>query len=435
MKERMKRGIAFTLVLALCFTLMVALATTESYATEWNEPINYMWQHQCEENCSIQDHKMRRYEVRINDVKTNIKVSLRGHHISLACKNQSGESYLFRHPSKYTNGWASSNGLSLINENDSIDGTITLERGTYYFIVEFGNYGSNPDYNFSLHVEEIGDYATEVDAPGKLSLEVNEKKQVEYITYPKDSSVRIDFSSSDESVFIVSKKGEIEGIHTGTATLIMTLPNGIQRTCDVKVLGKTTTIRSQYGTCYDSKIKLRFNAVEKAVSYKIYRSTELNGIYSCIKVVTPKQLSGEKVLLYVDNTVKADKKYYYKVAVKTKGESKYGEPSKAVGYWTSPERKFKGKLSGRTISWEKVKGADGYWLHGTAIHPHYKFGYHLWDDVYDYTTTTKKTKYSIGGYYTKFYNVRIYPYAKHNGKYYANGKPIANDMGYWEEGV
>lgn len=118
--------------------------------------------------------------------------------------------------------------------------------------------------------------------------------------------------------------------------------------------------------------------------------------------------------------------------MKITNESIYGALSNPVGYWTSPERSFKGKLSGKTISWKKVKGADGHWLHGTAKHRHYKLGYYLWDDVYDYTDTTSKPKYSISSYYYKFDEVRIYPYAKHNGKYYADRKRIVDDPECWE---
>lgn len=143
-----------------------------------------------------------------------------------------------------------------------------------------------------------------------MSLKVDEKTQVKYQTYPEDASIRIDFASSDDSVFTVSKKGIVTGVHSGTVDLIMTLPNGVQKICAVTVLGKTTSIKSQYGTCYDDKIKLRFNAIEGAVSYKIFRSTNVDGEYSCIAEVKPKDLSGENVLLYTDKNVKADKRYF-----------------------------------------------------------------------------------------------------------------------------
>lgn len=119
------------------FLMLVILTTTEAQAADWSDPINYTWQHQCDGNCSLTDHVTGRFEVQVNDVKTNFKVSLSGHNLNISCENKSGKRFMFQTINKYTGKWTPSNGFSLINNEDSEDALITLEKGTYYFVVSF----------------------------------------------------------------------------------------------------------------------------------------------------------------------------------------------------------------------------------------------------------------------------------------------------------
>ncbi len=112
------------------------------------------------------------------------------------------------------------------------------------------------------------------------------------------------------------------------------------------------------------KLKLEWQAVAGADGYRIARSTGKDGKYTVIGEVA----SGTKVT-YTDKTVKAGKKYYYKVSAIKKlrgvvGESGYSE---ALGGKSVKPAEFAAPKSVAQaaihLEWLKVKGAAGYELY------------------------------------------------------------------------
>lgn len=74
----------------------------------------------------------------------------------------------------------------------------------------------------------------------------------------------------------------------------------VSRTCDLARPSVKASIVSSTG-----KIKLKWNAIEGAEEYKIYRSTSKNGDYTLMKTVTGTS--------YTNTSAKAGKTYFYKV--------------------------------------------------------------------------------------------------------------------------
>lgn len=98
-----------------------------------------------------------------------------------------------------------------------------------------------------------------------------------------------------------------------------------------------------------------------AESYKIYRSTKIDGTYKAIGTT--------KKTTYTDKKAKTGVEYYYKVCGVVKGyEGEFSEPSKIV---TKPlavkNLKAEGTSSGKAkLTWDKSKDADSYQVYVSA---------------------------------------------------------------------
>ena len=108
-------------------------------------------------------------------------------------------------------------------------------------------------------------------------------------------------------------------------------------------------------------IQLKWNKVEGASGYEIYRASSKNGTYQKIKTI-----NNGNTLTFKNKKLKFNKKYYYKVRAFRKSETgtEYSELSNTLTAKTrlaKPTLKLKRKASsGMNISWKKVEGASGY---------------------------------------------------------------------------
>ena len=104
------------------------------------------------------------------------------------------------------------------------------------------------------------------------------------------------------------------------------------------------------------KIKLTWNAVEGAVEYKVYRSTEKNGDYK-LKFTTTNTR-------YNNTDAEAGVKYYYKVVAVAENTEANSAPSTIVSRTCDlAQPKITGKvtiLGNPKLSWDKVEGAVSY---------------------------------------------------------------------------
>lgn len=133
--------------------------------------------------------------------------------------------------------------------------------------------------------------------------------------------------------------------------------NIVNRLCDcakpeVKVSGSST-----------SYIKISWESVSGAEKYAVYRATSKNGSYS--KLCTTESTSKK------DTTVKVGKTYYYKVkalADDSSANSVYSDVVSAKAAIKAPTMKTTASVTSSTIeiSWEKVSGANGYYVYRRA---------------------------------------------------------------------
>lgn len=160
-----------------------------------------------------------------------------------------------------------------------------------------------------------------------------------------------------------------------------------------------------------SYIRIQWDAVEGATSYKVYRSTSKSGSYSLLKTV-----SGTS---FKNTSVDEGKTYYYKVKAvpdKTAATSAY---STVISGKTVPAAPVMNTSSSSTsdsikISWDKVSGADGYYVYRRY---HTSSTWKLVKTVTSGSTTSCNVKDVSGKYY---FRVKAYVTAdgsKHSGPY------------------
>lgn len=260
-------------------------------------------------------------------------------------------------------------------------------------------------------------------------------------TYPEKGTANVKYKSSNKKIVTINNKGVIKGKKEGKATVTAYLPNGKKATCKVTVKEKTALakVNSQVGwSCYHDKVSVyvEYNPVDDSLKYKsnlltfkIYRSNTKNGKYKLIATESTKMGS----VSYYDKKVKANKKYYYKVAVKLEGEKKYGPLSKPVEYWTAPNPKVTIISSGEPVKWKKATGATHYivtedWFsfNGYNIFGQKVFTSCKQDRLVNGTSFARReyTYYSSGN--TGLSEVTVKAAAKHGKYYYASGCKVTN---------
>jgi hypothetical protein len=176
--------------------------------------------------------------------------------------------------------------------------------------------------------------------------------------------------------------------------------------------GGTLTAKAKIGTPENvttkgkkSKITIEWSEVKGAAGYKVYRASSADGKYK--KVITTKSNSG------VNKAVKKGKKYFYKVRAykKSKGKKIYGEYSEPVEGMTKVKRPKNVKAviaedGTVTVTWSKVKGADGYQLQRALLD----------DGKYKSIGKTKDLSFTDVITEKGEYSYRVRAYSKVNGK-------------------
>ncbi len=164
-------------------------------------------------------------------------------------------------------------------------------------------------------------------------------------------------------------------------------------------------------------VKISYGKVSGAVSYDIYRSTKLKGVY--------KKIGNSKSASYVDKKVKASKTYYYKALARGKTaecDSVLSGAYAKVKVLALPTVKVKALAGGRvTVSWKKIQGTAGYTVYvSTKKNKGFKAVKTL--GTAKAVKTTVKAKKSARKIFIKFR-----PYYKEKGKkiYGAYSKPKA----------
>ena len=125
----------------------------------------------------------------------------------------------------------------------------------------------------------------------------------------------------------------------------------VGRTCDLARPVVTATNVAKTG-----KVRLTWEAVEGAVSYKVYRATEKDGTY--------KLMYTTEGTSYTNTNAVAGTTYYYKVVAVAKKTAANSAASSVVSRTCDlPQVKVTGKLNlvgTPKLSWEKVEGAVSY---------------------------------------------------------------------------
>ena len=127
--------------------------------------------------------------------------------------------------------------------------------------------------------------------------------------------------------------------------------NRVGRMCDLaRPVVKISNVAAS------GKLRLKWEKIDGAVKYQIYRATAENGKYSLMKTVTGN--------VYTNTNAKAGTKYFYKVIAvheNTNANSAYSAVVSRMADLARPEITVKLNAAGKSrISWKKVEGAVKY---------------------------------------------------------------------------
>ena len=149
--------------------------------------------------------------------------------------------------------------------------------------------------------------------------------------------------------------------------------NIVGRTCDLPQPVVTASNNTKTG-----KVKLTWEPVEGAVSYKVYRSTSKNGTYSLMKTLTN--------TTYTNTTAVAGTKYYYKVVAVAEKSAANSAGTQVSRTCDLPQVQPTITLNSKgkpNVKWEAVDGAVSYKVYRATSK----------DGSYSLTKTLSSTNY------------------------------------------
>ena len=167
--------------------------------------------------------------------------------------------------------------------------------------------------------------------------------------------------------------------------------NVVKRYCDLK----QPTVSSTINVASSGKIKLKWDAIDGAVSYKVYRAASKSGDYVLMKTTTGNS--------YINTTAKAGKYYYYKVRAISSSSSSHSAYSKVVSRTCDlPRPVVTVALNSKGVpklTWDAVDGAVKYEVYRST---NKTSGYELMKT----TTGTSYTNTNVSLDCTYYYKVK-----------------------------
>ena len=201
-----------------------------------------------------------------------------------------------------------------------------LAKGTYYYKVEAVAAEGDAVYQTSMSTQSIGVQITSVVNSISLDMTGANMKKDEELTlsvtsYPADLLTELNVQWSIDKPEIAdltpsgthNEKCTVKAKAAGEATVTVTA-GSLSSKCKIKVTeqpAKQLETPVLEGTAEEYAVTLRWEAVENALSYDVYRAAQRGGTYNKLANVTE--------AVYTD-TVEAAGTYYYKVAAKGNGE-------------------------------------------------------------------------------------------------------------------
>ncbi len=259
-----------------------------------------------------------------------------------------------------------------------VDGSTTLTSGSDYTVAYSNNTNAG---TATVTITGIGNYSgtvTKTFTIKKASQTISASISAAELASGETAQIsatatagELSYSSSDTGVATVTADGVVTGVAAGTATITVTAAEttnykSATTTIEVTVTGGTAvekpdapTIVSVYSTVQTSA-KVTWTKVDGADGYQIYRSTEQDGTYTCIKTI-----SGGSTVKYTNSGLTVGQTYYYKVRAYTKDSSNnwvYSDFSE-VRYMPAAvvfDNVYSNSTSRIRILWNEISGAEGY---------------------------------------------------------------------------
>ncbi len=194
-----------------------------------------------------------------------------------------------------------------------------------------------------LDIEKI----VNVSAGVKITLK-GEPNSNYYVYKKTDSTEWVKTASSNEQIFIDSDV-KSNTIYYYLITSAQT--DTFEDENSVSILFLSAPVVSPANT--ENGVKVSWKKIDGATSYAVYRKIS-GGSYS--KIATTSSAS------YLDTTaLKSNQKYYYTVKAYF-GKTVSGYSGKGVLYLSIPTLKISNYIDGVDITWNKVSGAEGYYV-------------------------------------------------------------------------
>ncbi len=253
----------------------------------------------------------------------------------------------------------------------AVHGTTTLTQGTDYTVSYSNNVNAG---TATVTVTGIGDYTgtTELSFTiGKAAQTLSAEISAASLTIGKTAQITaaaagsISYVSSDTSIATVSSSGLVTAVAAGSATITVKAAAtdnyySTASTITITVSALATPVISSVYSTVQTSAKVTWGCVDGADGYQLYRSTEANGVYTCVKTIT----SGTTTR-YTNVGLTIGQTYYYKVRayVTLSDGSRIYSGFSEVRYMPAAvvfEKVYSNSTSRIRLLWSEVSGAEGY---------------------------------------------------------------------------
>ena len=171
----------------------------------------------------------------------------------------------------------------------------------------------------------------------------------------------------------------------------------------VSIMAKLSTTKA-IATADEGKINIKWEKVNDANGYEVYKSTTKDGKYSKVNTIT-----NENILSYTNTNLIPGKTYYYKVrAYKNVDENKivakYSNIVSAIPKLITPNISLTSAKKKVTIKWKKVNDASGYEIYRATS----KNGKYTKAKTITKSSTISCTDSNLASKKNYYYKVRAY---------------------------
>ena len=261
------------------------------------------------------------------------------------------------------------NSSNLVSSTTDIMGTstsLTFPMGHYMAqVINYSPSGNNYTSDFKEFYIVGEPLASNVElGADSLTVVAGKTKTVSSKMLPANTNDVLTWTSSDDSVAVVSNQGVVTGIKAGVTTITSKAVSGVKDTCTVTVKPGTVSNLRASG-CSKNSITLKWDAVSNVTGYRVFRYDKAKKKF--VKIADLKTTSFK-----LSGLNKASK-YKFKVRAykKLKNKNYTGSYSSVLIAYTRPDKPknltaYLKSASTVKLSWTGINSANSYAVYAST---------------------------------------------------------------------